>query len=109
MYSTDCKVTDWGKWSECKANYVKNEASPPFSFPLPATEEPDRGRAMMEIAMEEKAKVVDERRQCLEDQTCPQFNPRPTVVGKTKCVDGKLRHWGLNKMSDALESITMAS
>lgn len=43
---------------------------------------------MMEIAMEEKSKVVEDRNQCQDDQTCPEYNPRPTMHGSMKCVDG---------------------
>jgi len=48
----------------------------------------DRGRAMMQVAVAEKGAVADERHACQEANTCPEFNPKPTMVGEVKCSNG---------------------
>ena len=89
---TECKLSDWGPWSECRETSVEKRTSQhaPFSFSLPATATADRGRAMMKIAVEEKSRIAEERRKCQADNSCPEFNPRPTVMAETKCVNGKI-------------------
>jgi len=84
----DCKVSDWKDWGVCHGPEIKSDDEHgPFSFPLPVTQSADRGRAMMEMTMAEKVKISRDRRQCLLENSCPQFNAMPTT-GEFKCDSG---------------------
>lgn len=85
----DCKVSDWKEWSLCHGPEQRSEnVHAPFSFSMPASEQPDKGRAMMKVAMAEKLKFSEARHQCQQDNTCPEFNPTPTTTDEIKCTNG---------------------
>lgn len=85
----DCKVSDWMEWGVCHgAEQKSSHAHAAFSFPMPAMAHPDKGRAMMQVAMQEKMRLSEERYQCQLENTCPQFNPTPSHAEEIKCTNG---------------------
>jgi len=85
----DCMVSDWKEWGLCHGAEQRSEnAHVPFSFSMPASEQPDKGRAMMKVAMADKIKFSENRHQCQQDNTCPEFNPVPSMTEETKCING---------------------
>jgi len=85
----DCKVSDWKEWTACQGQVKSGEhAHAPFSFSMPQTESPDKGRAMMAVAMQEKVKFSQARHACQRDNSCPEYNPTPTSNEEIKCSDG---------------------
>jgi len=87
----DCKLSEWRDWGSCYTSEVESseKSHSPFSFPMPATSFPDKGRAMMKVAMADKIKFSQERHQCQLENSCPEFNPTPSTVSEEiKCVNG---------------------
>jgi len=84
----ECKVTDWGNWSQCRSPSTPGDVTRAVSFSLPATAIADKGRAMMKVSMIGKTKLAQDRAECVADSSCPELNPRPTVLGEIKCADG---------------------
>jgi len=83
----DCKLSDWKPWGPCVDPGHKSESANIFSYPVPPTDEPDKGRAMMELTMKLKTEHEMDKFQCLSDNSCPEYYQRPTT-GPAECING---------------------
>jgi len=91
--AAQCVVGQWSDWGECTPSRrciptAEREALTK-TYPVPATDDWDIGRAAMRLTMKMKEDRLAERTACIAAGECPDTVADRPSSGPAQCIDGK--------------------